>query len=238
MNTRYIVLHYHLFKNAGTSLDQMLQAYFKAAWVTAEFPMAGDNNTDAVGAWITAQPEAQAFSSHTMVGPLPHIDGAEIIPLILLRDPLARLVSAYHFERQQQADTWGAQLAKTHDFEGYVRARLEHPNDRQCRNFQVSRLASFCPGDASELDRAKAGLDLLHEQGIIGRVEAFQDFTTALQARLAPVFPRFEATPKHSNTTQKTKPPIPEKLTALLQSENADDIALVAHANALLGLVL
>jgi len=90
MTTRTVVLHYHLFKNAGTSVDHMLKAHFGPAWVTAEFAMAGNDNTKAVQDWIEDNPEAQAFSSHTMVGPLPQVEGVDIIPVISSADAAAR----------------------------------------------------------------------------------------------------------------------------------------------------
>lgn len=237
MTTRTVVLHYHLFKNAGTSVDHMLKAHFGPAWVTAEFSMAGNDNTRAVQDWIADNPEAHAFSSHTMVGPLPRVEGVDIIPVIILRNPLARIASAYRFERKQEADTWGAELAKTHDFEGYVQTRLARAGDRQCRNFQVSRLATLCPGDASEFDRAKKGLKLLHKRGVIGRIEHFNAFTQALVARLTPVFPDFAPKPAKANTTDaKTGEKPPFKLATQLTEANAEDIALLVRANALLGL--
>ena len=238
--TRTAVLHYHLFKNAGTSVDQMLQSHFGAAWVTAEFPMENNDNSAAVEAWITATPEAGAFSSHTMVGPIPQPAGVEVVPVVLLRDPIRRIASAYRFERNQVAETWGAQLAKAHDLEGYVRARLARPGDRQCRNFQVARLASLCPGPGGELSRAKTALEAIREAGVIGLVEDFEGFTRALTARLAPVFAGFAPEIAHANTTDAGEANAASAnagvgLGPLLREANREDAALIAHAAALLG---
>ncbi|WP_299694811.1 hypothetical protein [uncultured Tateyamaria sp.] len=233
---RSVVLHYHLFKNAGTSLDQMLKAHLGDAWVTAEFSMAGENNSDLVAEWIADTPDALAFSSHTMVGPLPEVEGVEIIPVILLRNPLARIASAYRFERKQEADTWGAELAKEHDLDGYVRARLARPNDRQCRNFQVARLATLRPGPGRELFRATAGLNTLLGHGVVGRVEYFDAFREALMTRLAPAFPDFDPPMARANTTKSDSEQISLDLATLLTEHNTDDIALLAQVNARLGL--
>lgn len=230
MTSRTVVLHYHLFKNAGTSVDEMLKAHFGPAWVTAEFPMRDSNNTVAVEEWIASTPEACAFSSHTMVGPLPQVDNVEIIPVILLRDPVARIASAYRFEARQEADTWGANLAKEHDFEGYVQARLARPNDRQCRNFQISRLATLCPGSASEYTRALNALKLLNALGAVGRVEHFDAFTAKLMARLTPHFPDFAPQAIQAN---KSKDKMSKKLVALLAEANADDMVLLEQADKL-----
>ena len=178
---RTIILHYHLFKNAGTSVDAILKRNFGDAWVTREFPGEGGNNTALVEQWIRDTPDAVAYSSHTMMGPIPQVDGVQVISLMLLRDPIERIKSAYRFERTQDADTWGAQLAKEHDFEGYVRERLARPGDRQCRNVQTHRWASRVPGEGTELERASRALEKLT---IVGRVEEFDEAMVRLASHL------------------------------------------------------
>ena len=194
MGERTIILHYHLFKNAGTSVDAILKRNFPGSWVTREFPGMGGNNTALVEDWIRETPDAVAYSSHTMMGPLPQVEGVRIISYMLLRDPIERIKSAYRFERTQTADTWGAQLAKTHDFEGYVRARLARKGDRQCRNFQTYRLASMMPGAGPELDRAKQALAALT---VVGRVEAFDE----AMERLAAAYPGLKYQAVKANTS-------------------------------------
>ena len=180
---RTIILHYHLFKNAGTSVDAILKCNFGDKWVTREFPPMGGNNTALVEEWIRETPDAIAYSSHTMMGPIPQFEGVRVISFMLLRDPIERIKSAYRFERTQVADTWGAQLAKEHDFDGYVRARLARPGDRQCRNFQTYRLASMMPGEGSELERAHRALE---ELTVVGRVAEFKNAIAKLLSSLQP----------------------------------------------------
>ena len=224
---RTIILHYHLFKNAGTSVDAILKRNFGDRWVTREFGEAGSNNTAQVEAWISETPEAVAYSSHTMLGPIPQVAGVRVISLVLLRDPIARIKSAYRFERAQKADTWGARLAKEHDFEGYVRARLERPADRQCRNFQTYRLALFAPGPGAELDRATAALDLL---SVVGRVEAFDLAMERLRGLTGDAFPAFQAPATRANVSEETSGESgAEAVMELLEAENRADQDLLAQ---------
>jgi hypothetical protein len=185
--------------------------------------------------WIRSTPDATAFSSHTMIGPLPQVEGVRIIPLILLRDPVKRIVSAYKFERQQAVDNWGANLAKSHDLAGYVRTRLDKEGDRQCRNFQTSRLAPFCPDGTSEAERALKGLDLLHTQGLIGLVSHFDAFADALVARMQEFEPGFEAKVVTANVSKKGSAPESAELLEILAAANRDDAVIIAHAEKLLG---
>jgi len=185
--------------------------------------MGGDNSAP-LQDWIEKTPEAVVFSTHTASGPLPRIPDVNIISVMLLRDPVARIRSAYRFERKQVADTWGAKLAKDHDLAGYVEARLARKGDRQCRNFQTGRLASLVPGPAPELERAILGMNQL---SVLGLVEDFNGSLQRLCTALHPHFPDFVAQNIKANTTQ-AKPESEEDphLTRRLLEANIYDRAL------------
>jgi hypothetical protein len=224
--SRSVVLHYHLFKNAGTSVDRILKRNFAAAWVTREFNPGPQGNARDVAAWISESTDAIAFSSHTATGPLPTVAGVAIVSILMLRDPIARIRSAYQFERQQDADTFGANVAKQTDLEGYVRARLAVAGDRQCRNFQTARLASFDPGGGSELDRATRALGMIT---VVGLVDRFDQAMARLADALRPSHPAFRWQSVAANRSEPTAEPSPVLLDLLIE-HNADDIELVARA--------
>lgn len=233
---RTVLLHYHLFKNAGTSVDKNLQLNFDERWITGEFPPGREaTNAHLVARWIEEHPDVIAFSSHTAEGPVPVLNNTRIISILFLRDPVARIRSAYLFERSQKANTWGAQLAKKCSFQEYVRIRLEKPTDRQCRNFQTFRLAQFKPGPESEIDRACAALS---EITVLGFVEHFNASMQHLAAAVAPYFPDFHWMAFHANpqSLSHTLPSNNSDVNALIEDANADDRALLAAARAAHGL--
>jgi len=222
LNVRTIILHYHLFKNAGTSLDAVLKQNFGSRWVTKEFK--GTNNTEQVEDWIKTTPDAVAFSSHTLMGPLPQIDGVRIVSVMLLRDPIARIKSAYSFERKQVADTFGAVLAKHTTLEGYVKTRLSLANDRQCRNFQTSRLASLVQDTGPELPRAQKALAKI---SVAGLVSDFSGALFRLEQAIADDHPDFTWTEERQNVSSRKRLATDKDLDALLRQVNADDLAVV-----------
>jgi hypothetical protein len=225
---RTIVLHYHLFKNAGTSVDAILKQNFEEKWVTREFPPMSGNNTALVDDWIANTPEAIAYSSHTMTGPLPAPEGVRVIPVILLRDPIARIRSAYQFERRQTADTIGSRLAHERDFEGYVRGRLAIAGDRQCRDFHTGFLARMTPGPEDELTRAKASVSRLRQVGVVGLVAQFDEMMARLAEQLRPIWPDFDWQQTRTNTSDKADPvAVSDELLAELTQTNAMDAALL-----------
>lgn len=226
MSKRTVILHYHLFKNAGTSIDQILRKNFGASWVTREFPVAGGNNSAKVAEWIKSEPDAVAFSSHTMVGPIPKIPGVRIVTLVMLRNPVSRIASAYRFERTQDVEGFGAVLARHTSFEGYVRCRLALRSDRQCRNFQTSRLATVCPGPEPEIERACRGLE---QFDIVGQVERFDRARNRIRDVLQDHFPSFQMYDIHKNKSSRASEEMDPELLKLLRQNNRNDFALLAH---------
>jgi len=100
LSARNVILHYHLFKNAGTSVDKILQRNFPDQWTTREFPGQGGDNSAAVTDWIREDIGSIAFSSHTATGPLPAIPDTRAISPLFLRNPLDRIRSVYQVDRK------------------------------------------------------------------------------------------------------------------------------------------
>lgn len=141
---RKVILHYHLFKNAGTSLDAAFKENFSAEageWVTKEFPANPTQNQRQLRQWILDNPQAKCFSSHTALLPVPEFDDIKVFPVIFVRHPIDRIASAYSFEKKQGADTFGSVLARNTSLKGYIETRLSLVQDRQCRNFHCERFA-------------------------------------------------------------------------------------------------
>jgi hypothetical protein len=197
-----LVLHYHLFKNAGTSVDEILVRNFGPLWATEEFPPCGiKSNVAAVEAYLRGRPDLVALSSHTALLPAPDLGGRKVIPVLLIRHPIDRLKSAYEFERRQGADTFGSRLAKESDFAGYLRGLLASPGNRQVRNFQAYRLAFNEPPEAgSEEERARRALKTLE---FVGLVEAFDKSVKRMSRLLMPYFPQFELAIVRKNITRR-----------------------------------
>ncbi len=185
-----LVLHYHLFKNAGTSVDEILVRNFGPLWATEEFPPCGmKSNVAAVETYLRGRPDLVALSSHTALLPVPDLGGRKVIPVLFIRHPIDRLKSAYEFERRQGADTFGSRLAKESDFAGYLRGLLASPQNRQARNFQAHRLAfNDSPEVGREEERALRTLGSLE---FVGLVEAFEASMQRLVALLRTYFAEF-----------------------------------------------
>lgn len=213
---RKLILHYHLFKNAGTSVDELLKRSFGNRWVTREFNGGGPAAHRAeLARWLQDDGDALAFSSHTAQLPPPALPGVSCFPLLFVRHPIDRIASAYAFETQQGGGGFGAVLARRTTLAGYIEVRLSLGHDRQCRNFHVARLAQMFPAaDGDELARAMKALDALP---FVGLVEAFDASVQRMADWLRPHFPAFQAVTVAKNVTRGLGTPLADKLAALRQ---------------------
>ena len=178
---RLLILHYHLFKNAGTSVDRGLRKSFGEAWGTVEARPGGGALTSAeLKAWIDARPQLQAVSSHTAEIDPWSLSGLRVLPVVFLRHPIDRMRSAYDFERQQKVDNLGTRQARRLDFKGYAAYFLDHPHSFSFRNFQARRLAAGVRRKGlSQLDRA---LDMMLSLPFVGVVEQFETSAALIEA--------------------------------------------------------
>jgi hypothetical protein len=212
--TRRVILHYHFFKNAGSSVDRLLQESFPERWVTREFePAHVSANGPHVAKWIAEHPDACAFSSHTAGLPVPAIEGLETYPIVFLRHPLDRIQSAYEFERRQGMSGhggFGAVLAKHTTIAGYVEVQLAQPAQRQCRNFHAARLAQMFP--ASTGDESCRALRAVKELPFVGVVDLYEQSVATMVTWLRPVFPDIHTVIVHENRTETAGTSLDQRL--------------------------
>lgn len=188
---RHVVLHYHIYKNAGCTVDAILKKNFTHADIE------GVNHYDTVDAqellqFVLAHPHLKAISSHTTRLPGPCDQNVMFHPLVFLRHPIDRVGSVYSFERQVPANTHQAgNIARETNFREYVRWRLVEGNGPTITNFQTIYLSGrerdmrTAVATKSDLETALERLNVL---GFVGIVELFDDSIRRMQSYLSPYF--------------------------------------------------
>jgi hypothetical protein len=228
--SRTIVLHYHFFKNAGTSLDKILKANFVNKWITQEFSGNPVNNRLEVKKWIESNPEMICFSSHTAQLPPPQIEGVTIIPVLFIRHPIDRIASAYHFERQQNSAGFGSVLANHTNLAGYIKTRLSIKTDFQCRNYHTHRLAEvFYDTTEDKLKKAKNAIESLP---FIGLVDNFELSLKKLEVLLIDNnFVNIKFNAVQENVTQSESSTLIDRLSAIEKELGSKDFKVLLENN-------
>lgn len=192
---RHILLHGHIFKNAGSTLDWSLRRSFGAAFCEHRDDAAMREAPDNTLAASLADETVVALSSHNLASPPPRIPGLCFHSLFLLRDPIERVLSVYAFERTQQVETPGAQAAKRMNLQDYVAWRLQDSARPVIRDFQTRFLAGGVvrhgqdPLSAGDVASAR---QRMADGALFGIVERYDESMVVLEAALRPLFPQID----------------------------------------------
>jgi len=242
---RPVLCHFHMFKNAGTSLDGALKREFGVAFAEYDGPRANYAlSQEEVRAFVEPRAALRAFSSHQVRFPLPEIPDLRWLTAILLRHPLDRAASVYRFERKQRSKSPGAIQAKLLDLTGYVNWRLGQGRHNLLCDFQTAFLSSNPTAGVRRADLAAASARL-EAASLVGTVERMDESLACAERVLREDFPQLDLSFQRRNVGKDRKAflqdrldelraEIGETLYAELLERNARDFRLIEHANALL----
>ena len=140
---RFIILHYHILKNAGTTLENILDRNFgeRFARLDTEHRDGRIEQSDIVD-YLDRHPDIEAISSHQIHYPVPQARGYLFFDWCFLRDPIDRLRSTYDYFRQHPAEGDPlSEAANRLQFGPYVRCLLDRFPE-QVDNPQTNLLAN------------------------------------------------------------------------------------------------
>jgi hypothetical protein len=245
---RPVLIHYHIFKNAGMSVDAALESSFGPRWAVFEGQHAHDiQAADRLRAFLLARPDVEAVSSHLARPPLPW---ESCLPIVFLRHPILRAQSVYEFTRRDASQPFHAE-ARDNELAGYVRWALDGGRGGVViRDYQVVHLsdASFRAPDILDAratigDLAEA-CDLLTRWGLVGIVESYAESARLYQSAYAGRLPQLRFAVNWRNRTIAHEAPPEERVESIraqlgqalfdeLLGNNALDLKLYEHGQRL-----
>ena len=233
MSQRKIILHLHLFKNAGTSIDRILSENFGSRWMAYDGEQPGEILcAERFEEVILAHPEIEAFSSHQLVPPLPDTD-LFVFPIVFIRHPIERIKSAYLFEWKKQG---GLDVPKG-TLQEYIDSKLVMRRRNVIENFQTMRLSNTSRknfqnidnySDCELLERAKSFLDQIP---CIGVVDRFDESIELIQCEVNNFWPSLKFFATQENVSQDINQTTLEKLDGIRQELGAESYQRIVDAN-------
>jgi hypothetical protein len=230
---RYVLVHYHIFKNAGTTVEFALNEAFGDRFCLIHGPEADSVLTGAdLARFVAARPALQALSSHHLKFPVPEIPGTVLIDCCFLRDPLDRIWSMYKYFKRIETTDELSERAKQVDAKRFAEL-LVRDYPQMINDVQVNLLANggvyLRPPDQNDFERAAHTLD---RTSLLGVVDLFDESMTAAEYYLRPVFPvklhyvKQNASDPNGDVRQLAGSKLYEQLAAL----NRFDVKLVERA--------
>lgn len=197
-----VLVHFHIFKNAGTSVDSALAGHFGDAWSPFEGAHAHDIQTsEQLADFLKARPHVHAVSSHLARPPLPH---ANAFPIAFLRNPLLRAKSVYEFTKKDESQPFRKGALGT--FSDYLKWVVRGDTGSVVvRNYQVVHLsrASFCADGILHSEATAENLleavQLVSSWPVIGIVERYAESIRAFENEYRKHFPGLRLGVTHEN---------------------------------------
>jgi hypothetical protein len=187
---RWVLLHYHVFKNAGSTIEHVLQRSFGTRFATLHGPEPDSvlNGGD-IAAYLRDNPTVSAISSHHIRYPKPIIPEVIVFDICFFRDPMQRLWSMYKFMRRSAPAGELGKLANSADARSFFDHLLqEYPH--LVNDVQVTTLASrgeyTRPPTETDLRSAREALNGI---SVLGVVDVFDESAIAAEYFLRPTFP-------------------------------------------------
>ena len=235
---RSIIVHFHFFKNAGTSVEFLLKTHFGDGFAIYEHGLPTETFPGTVLIpYLAEHEQLQAISSHTICFPAPSHRDWSVFPVVFLRHPLDRVLSMYHYEKQQDSNNPGVQVARERGLAGYIEAALFETGSRAFRNYQAWMLAG-CRETAEDHDSLlRAATGALNRLPAVGVVDQFDKSLECFNEWLAPHFHDLDLQPVHRNRSDGRASSMDERLRLFreriggelfecLERENAVDLEL------------
>ena len=230
-NWQFVIVHVHMFKNAGSTFDWSLKKNFGDAFIDHRDDDQMRQGADYLGPYLKKW-QPKAISSHHIKLPLPIIPCVKLLPVFILRHPIDRIGSVYAFEKKQKANTRGAIKAKESTFSDYIRWYMEPRSPATIKDFQTR----FCCG---KINGAKLlarrdyleALKTLKATPLVGVVESYDQSMTLFEETLKTYFPQIDLTYKKKNTGNRQSFPIEERISNLKNELGEDLVNLVMEQN-------
>lgn len=212
---RHILIHFHIFKNAGTSIDRSLQECFGNGWL----PLDPEKNEevftlDDISEQIESRPNVAAISSHQVRFSPQKSLNFKFYPIVMLRHPILRVKSIYDFERttvrRAQSKAIHTEAANQMTFQEWIEWSLKLPTTAApLANYQT-RMCSFTANGAKKgdwsaqvtMNNYEEALSNL-ENAYVGTLGAFSQSLRTIEARLKYRFPTLVMTPYVTNTSME-----------------------------------
>jgi hypothetical protein len=231
---RFVLLHYHFFKNAGTTIEEILaHSFFENYSRLDSEDFDGAVSQEELVSFLQRHPRMKAVSSHQFRYPVPQVRGFIFFDLCFLRDSIDRIRSMYDYFREKPVPGEPAsELARERSIGGFIAGLVEHHAYR-VSNVQVNLLANGIVNDPpAETDLIRA-TEVMLKTSFLGVVDCFHESLIAGQYFLRPVFPNLALAQQPANVSGGWNDSVTTRVEKFRQACDPDVFAELMRLNAL-----
>jgi len=235
MPKKPVLLHFHIFKNAGMTFGWVLENNFQKDHVRMDDIDGKVLGSEIVKRFIEKYPSVKAFSCHNMDISIQNTSEIEFIKLIFIREPIDRACSIYSYNKNVNTGKQeSVENAKKMKLQEYIEWHLEN-NTGQMQDTQTKYLTGFKSKDV------EVAIKNLKETNVVCVVDRFDESMVIAEEHLKTKFPNVDLSYVIQNVTSENNIKIKEKIDGRkkelgvtgrkLEDNNKKDYAIYAEAN-------
>ncbi len=235
-----IVIHNHLFKNAGSTIDWALKRSFGSSFVDHRDDALMRKGRDYLGPYLENDEHINAISTHHLSFPLPEVKGIHLLVMTMFRHPIERVTSVYNFERKQTCNsTPGVIHARKFSIGEYIEWRLKPEVGSTIRDFHSRRMLPYKKACNEQVTLSELRLveESVKRSEMIGIVEKFDESMVLFEEEMKVHFPTVDLSyalqnigqnpnEKQGERLRKLKSEIGEATYSSLEESNQSDLML------------
>jgi hypothetical protein len=206
---RFVILNYHIFKNAGMSLEEILDRNFGERFTRFDAP---DRNARVDNAvlldFLDRNGHLEAVSSHQIRYPIPAVPGFLFFDVCFLRDPLDRIRSMYDYARVKplEGDPL-SEMAVSLELRSFIERVLSDMPDWIC-----DMQSAFLAGEENPRDvQLQRATRTMLQASFVGVVDRFAESIAAGEYFLRPVFAGFRSASAEVNVSKGLEGTVEER---------------------------
>jgi hypothetical protein len=230
MDKNAVLVHYHIFKNGGSTIDYVLEREFHSHFATLHGPEPTSRlNKSDLRQFLLAHPLIRAVSSHHLRYPTVRDEDLQVIDICMVRHPLDRLRSVYQYMRHRHVEAEDPLCRAANQLsapEFFRHCLANYPT--WVRNVQVDWLSS-ADGTGSPLESALAELPNI---ALLGTLDLFDESLVTWEYTVTPLFPGISFHYLPQNMTQSPRSGLEERLERFRQLCGSDLFDELSLANA------
>lgn len=202
-SVRLVAVHYHILKNAGSTMEEILEQSFHERLARLDPPdRDGVIGPGELLAFVRDNPRIAAVTSHCIRYPLPRDPGILFFDICFLRDPLDRVRSMYdYFRKRPAAGDPVSDLANSVTLGAFLAGMVER-HALQVRDVQVNLIAAAGDSDEPTATDLEIATRRMMNASFLGVVDRFDESVAAGEHFLRAVFPTLNCARRPVNVSR------------------------------------
>lgn len=189
LEKKIVLLHFHIYKNAGSTIEWILKKTFGKNASSVE----PENNLEYLTKenifnYLEKNPDTKSISSHQMEMMFPIHEKYRFFTIFLARHPIDRAFSIYFFKKKENDDSIGTIKANQMDLKNFIKWNLETDGYRVMKNFQTLHVTNnYFRHDANSEDLNKAK-EIIKKIDFLGTVDRIDESLVLAEETLRPFY--------------------------------------------------